>query len=153
MLETTPLPIASEWRVEKDPESSGRVSGAGDVVTLEYKLRSGARASQFAAAVADLRDAPALSRLVFRGRAARPMRVSVQLRFSPDDARWVKSVYLGTEEQEVTLEVGEMVPANPTSGRMPEMSSARSILFVVDLVNARPGDTGALTVSSLRGAR
>ena len=152
-LETTPLPIASEWRVEKDPESSGRVSGAGDLVTLEYKLRGDARASQFAAAVADLRETPSLNHLVFRGRAVKPMRVSVQLRFAPDDARWMTSVPLGPEEREVALGVGEMVPAYPTAGRMPEMSSARSILFVVDLVNARPGDSGAFTVSSLRGAR
>lgn len=151
--ETIPLPIASEWRVEKDPESSGRASGAGDVVTLEYKLRSDARASQFAAAVADLRETPALKRLVFRGRAVKTMRVSMQLRFSPNDARWTKSVYLGPEEREVIVEVGGMVPADRIAARMPQIATARSILFVVDLVNARPGDSGAFTVSALRATR
>ena len=145
------LPVVSEWRVEKDSESSGRVSGAGDVITLEYRLRSGTAASQFAAAAADLRDAPPLKGLSFRGRAVKPMRVSVQLRFAPDDSRWITSVYLDNEEREIVIPLEKMTLAGGGAPGMPPTASARSILFVVDLVNARPGETGSFTVSGLRG--
>jgi hypothetical protein len=150
--ETVPIPVGSEWHVEKDSESSGRVSGAGDTVTLEYTLGGGARASQFVAAVAELRAAPAMGRIVFRGRATRPMRVSVQLRL-PTGSRWTRSVYLETVERETVVEVPTMVPAERTGQTMPGLPSAQSILFVVDLVNARPGDSGGFTISGLRAAR
>jgi hypothetical protein len=145
------LPLVSEWRVEKDPESSGRVSGAGDVISLEYRLRSGAAASQFAAAAADLRDTAPIRSLAFRGRATKPMRVSVQLRFAPDDGRWMTSVYLDGEERDVVVPIEEMAPAGGGASRVPQVATARSILFVVDLVNARPGETGSFTISGLRG--
>ena len=79
------------------------------------------------------------------------MRVSVQLRFAPDDARWLASVYLDGEEREVVIAVEKMKPAGRGATLMPPAASARSILFVVDLVNARPGDTGTFTISGLRG--
>jgi hypothetical protein len=151
--EVVPLRIASEWRVEKDAASSARISAAGDVVALEYKLRADGRVSQFAAAGADLQDAAGMTGILFRGRATKPMRVSVQLRFSPNGARWTKSVYLEPAEQEIRVNVPAMVPAERTDRTMPDLSNARSILFVVDLVNARPGDNGAFTISALRGVR
>ena len=148
-----PLPIASEWRVEKDASSSGRVSAAGDVVALEYTLGAGDPASQFAAAAADLRDAEDIRGLLFRGRATKPMRVSVQLRFAPDDRRWGRSIYLDSQEREIVIDLRTMVAAERGSLTMPSTSAARSVLFVVDLVNARPGDAGAFTISGLRGGK
>lgn len=150
---STPLAVASEWRVEKDAASSGRVSGGGAVVTLEFKLRAGGRASQFVAAAADLRPAQPFDRLAFRGRATRAMRVSFQLRFAPDDSRWVSSVVLGPEDRDMVINVGELRPAARTGSPVPAVDRVRSILFVVDLVNARPGDSGSFTISDLRAVR
>ena len=94
-----------------------------------------------------------MTRILFRGRATQPMRVSVQLRFSPNGARWTKSVYLEATEKDVAVDVTAMTPAGNSQPAMPDLSGAQSILFVVDLVNARPGDTGSFTVSGLRGVR
>ncbi len=151
--EVIPLPLKSAWRVEKDEASSARISAAGDIVALEYKLRAEGRASQFAAAVADLEGTPAATRIEFIGRATRPMRVAVQLRFAPNGARWTKSVYLDPIEQEIVLSVPAMVAAERPAGTMPDLSNAQSILFVVDLVNARPGDSGAFTITGLHAVR
>jgi hypothetical protein len=158
--EARPLPsedlrfdLASEWRVEKDPQSSARISGNSQVITLDYRLAAGERTSQFTAAAADVRGLPESSHLVFRGRATRPMRVAVQLRFAPDDARWIRSEYLDTEEREVRVALRDLVSADRSGGQMPSLSTVRSILFVVDLVNARPGDSASFTVSDLRAAR
>jgi hypothetical protein len=151
--ETVALPTTSEWRVEKDPGSSGRVSAAGEVIALEYKLRSDERASQFVAAAADVHVETGFNALRFRGRATHPMRVSVQLRFSPDGSRWTRSVYLEAGERDLEIPVSSMVPAERASAAMPALTSIQSILFVVDLVNARPGDGGSFSISNLQAVR
>ena len=43
-----------------------------------------------------------------------------------------------------------MVPADFQSGHAPDTSTARSLLFVADLTNARPGDSNSITISGLR---
>jgi len=164
---TTPRPVAGEpdgqraptrlqageWRVEKDERSQGQIVAESGVVTLRYELGQAPRQSQFVAASTDLAEKSPFSGLVFRGRAASPMRVSVQLRFPPDDLRWVASVYLEPDERDLFVPVDSMQPAERTGGRMPPSESARSLLFVVDLVNARPSDAGHLVVSDLRVIR
>ena len=153
LADTVPLTLSSEWRVEHDPESSGRVSGAASLATLEYRLAGGARRSQYAAAAVDLGPSGPLESLAFRGRANAPMRVSVQLRFRPDDRRWIRSVYLGPEDRDVSVRLADMRAAEPGGAPMPALSSLRSLLFVVDLVNAPPGAAGSFTISDLRGER
>jgi len=152
-LPSTVAPASLEWRVEKDPESSGRVAIDDGAVTLHYALGGGARANQFVAAVTDLRELSAFGAVVFRGRAEKPMRVSVQLRFPPDERRWGRSVYLDQEEREVFIPVGKMVPAERSDGAIPDPGTARSLLFVVDLVNAKPATGGSFTISDLRVSR
>ena len=148
--ESVPLSLSSSWRVEHDPDSSGRVSGAESLVTLEYRLAAGERRSQFAAAAADIEGQAPFEALAFRGRADRPMRVSVQLRFRPDDRRWVRSVYLDSQEQDVRIQLGDMQAAEQRGAPIPLLSSVRSLLFLVDLVNAAPGAAGSFTISDLR---
>jgi hypothetical protein len=142
-----------EWRIEKDASSNGEVTQSPGAITLRYALGSGARGNQFAAAAADLQEGGAFDTLVFRARASKPMRVSVQLRFPPDDQRWVKSIYLDADERELVVPVRNMVPAEPSSGGMSSARTARSLLFVVDLVNAAPGAAGEFTFSDVRVAR
>jgi hypothetical protein len=147
-----PLTVASEWRVEHDPESSGRVSGAESLVTLDYRLAAGERRSQFVAAAADLNAKGSFDTLAFRARASQPMRVSVQLRFRPDDRRWIKSVYVDPQERDVMIPVKDMRSAEPGDAPMPAIGTVRSLLLLVDLVNSVPGATGSFTISNLRAS-
>jgi hypothetical protein len=140
-------PVA--WRVEKDHASSGQASSDADGVTLEYALAAGSRANQFVAVVTDLAEASEFDVLTFRGRAGKPMRVSVQLRFPPDDRRWVRSVYLDPDERRIDIPVGEMSSSEVSGGPMPAARTVRSLLFVVDLVNAKPGAEGAFTITDV----
>jgi len=148
-LDREPLGLSSEWRAEKDPHSLAEVTAHDGTITLRFRLREGERASQFAGAVADLRQERPIEALAFSARASRPMRVSVQLRFPPDDLRWTTSVYVDETEREIVVPVDRLVPAERTAGPRPDAARARSILFVVDLTNARPGDSGELTISGL----
>lgn len=148
--ESVPVSLSSAWRAEHDPDSSGRVSGAESLVTLEYRLAAGERRSQFVAAAVDIEGQAPFEVLAFRARANRPMRVSVQLRFRPDDRRWVRSIYLDAVERDVRIPLADMLAAEQRGAPMPLLSSVRSLLFVVDLVNATPGSSGSFTISDLR---
>jgi hypothetical protein len=140
-----------EWRVEHSPGSTGQVQAGEGGFALQYQLRGGDRDSQFVAAAADL--AEAVDGIFFEGIADRPMRVSVQLRYPPEDHRWASSVYLDATTRTVFVPVEEMRAADAPAGTKPPSGAARSLLFVVDLVNARPGDGGRFEIRGIRAVR
>jgi hypothetical protein len=152
---TIPLGSDAPWHVEKDPETQASIAASDDEVKLEYTLASGTRRSQFAAAATDFQGRA----LTFRGiafsiRASHPGRVSVQLRYpNGGGERWGKSVYMDAEGGESRIQVDQMRPADLQRGRAPDPSAARSLLFVADLTNARPGDSNAITISDVRFVR
>jgi hypothetical protein len=123
--------------------------------TLRYELGRGA-ASPFVALVTEevsaMHDA---ARIAFRAGSDRPMRVSVQVRLldGPIEQRWQRSVYLSPEPRDLTVSFADM-RAVGTGARL-AFAPARihSLLFVVDTVNARPGDRGALWVEGIRTER
>ena len=119
---------------------------------LDYTLASGSRQSQFAAAVTDFQGPPPSFRaLVFSVAAARPGRLSVQLRYpSAGGERWAKSVYVDQNRREVRVPIERMLPADFQKGPIPDPSTARSLLFVVDLTNARPGDSNSIAIEDVR---
>ena len=145
---TVVVPLrGAAWRIEKDPGSHGAIQTdepTGEV-TFEYRLREGARVSQFVALAADLpADLPPYSAIAFEGHSAAPARASIQLRFARDgDARWTRSVYLDTTPRAVTVPVDTLRRADGPPSR-PDPRRATSVLVVVDLTNARPGEGGTL---------
>ena len=141
--------LTGEWQIERDPTSQGSVKVSDHGVVLDYQLGPGPRANQFVALSLPLTGGVAARHIAFTGRSVAPMRASVQLRFA-DGSRWVKSVYLDVSDHQVAVPVAEMVAAEQGSGKMPDPASARSLLVVVDVVNAAPGTKGALTVSGVR---
>jgi hypothetical protein len=147
-----PIPT-DDWHVEKDGASTGQVTSEGSVMALRYELAGSPRRSQYVAAALPISEPPPFRAIAFRGKASRPMRVSVQLRFPEQEGRWVQSVYLDEEPRDVVVHVSSLKPAERSGGAMPSSSTARSLLFVVDLVNARPGDRGELQINDLRFGR
>lgn len=139
-----------EWRVEHRAGSTGELDPREGGFVLRYELAPGDRESQYVAAASDLGGEP-FSGIYFEATANQPMRVSVQLRYLPDDHRWTRSVYVDGTTRTIFVPVQEMSPA---SGDSPAPAGLpRSILFVVDLVNATPGQRGELTVTGLRVSR
>jgi hypothetical protein len=138
--------------VEKDPASTGRMQSTETGIVLKYELAGGPRENQYVAAAIPMSEPQPFGAIVFQGQASRPMRVSVQLRFA-EGGRWVKSVYLDANGRDVVVRTAEMTPTDTPGHSMPAPESARSLLFVVDLVNARPGDQGEIQISSVRVAR
>jgi hypothetical protein len=91
-------------------------------------------------------------RLAFTARAEHPMRVSVQLRVpgrGPDDGqRWQRSVYVDAFDQESTVYFDDMRPIGFTRTAQPSLTDVRSILFVIDTINTKPGTSGRLWIRS-----
>lgn len=141
-----PLDAASAV-VEKERESEATLSPAAGGFSLAYRLRPGNRVSQYAAAAVPVPQTAGARAVAFAGRADSPMRVSVQLRFNGlGGARWVRSVYLSPEERRIVVPFTEMTPAERSSAA-PDFSTASSLLFVVDLTNAAPGQSGRFEIS------
>jgi hypothetical protein len=90
-----------------------------------------------------------LDALRFNVRTATPSRVSVQLRFnSHGGARWARSVYVTPQDSEAAIILKQLKSVEGTSP-MPPLPSASSLLFVIDLTNAKPGQKGTLQISNV----
>ncbi len=162
--DATPFPASAEWRIERDPSSTGTVTalGAGAAQSerrFQFRLNGGGAGSPFVAMVTSgvepLRDA---DRLRFTVRASRPLRVSVQVRVKGPEIgrRWARSVYAEPAERTVTVALADMRTAG-TGTRAPlDRSHIDALLFVIDTVNSRPGDEGTIWITALgteRGVR
>ncbi len=145
-------PESGIWGVEHDPGSSAtldRSSGIG----VRFALASSGTASPFAALDATTAVSPNALGIAFVGRADEPMRVSVQVRVptSGEGLRWQRSVYLGPEPREVVIPFSEMTAlGGATPAGPPRLDDVRTVLFVVDLVNARRGSAGRFALSDVR---
>ena len=149
------LAADASWHVEKDPESKATTSAAAGEVRFDYTLGAGSRHSQFAAAVTDFQERQlGFGALTFSVAAARPARVSVQLRYpSGGGERWAHSVYADSTPRMARVPIDRLVPADLQRGPAPDPSTARSLLFVIDLTNARPGDSNSIRISDVKFVR
>jgi len=152
----TSLPLfdgsVTGWRVEEDPTSLGAVDVAATGITMvpalrwRFGLSSAAAAAQYVALIVDLPQGVASSdRFAFTIRAEHPMRVSVQLRTARD--RWQRSVYVEAFNREKTIRFDDFQPAGPTAAEKPPLPDVRSLLFVVDTTNTKPGASGRIWIT------
>ena len=159
----TPFPVAGPvvatfetragWHVETPPGSAGEIQAGEKEVRLRCRLgRERAGQSPFAALGYEGPLPANASALGFRGSAAQPMRVSVQVRV-PDRGpgeRWARSIYLDARPREIVVPFAEMRPAGRTGSSLPRAGELRTILFVVDTAHAKPGSRWEFTLSDLR---
>ena len=150
---------SSDWTVEQSTQSVGAIDRLAAVKGSQLAFRfalGGARSqSPYAAMVMPAgSDISKYDRLVFTGRASRPMRVSVQLRARGGDAgqRWHRSVFLDQAAREVTVLFDDMRPRGVTTAPRPILADVESVLFVIDTVNADPGTNGQFVVDDVKYA-
>jgi hypothetical protein len=146
---------ACAWHLEKDPASDATVTSGLAQGRIDYRLRKGEVASQFVALACDLPSVTEPFEWVqFRVRSGSPSRISVQLRFGRDgERRWRRSVYSDATARNAQVALADLVPAERDGHGLPEPTRATTILFVVDLTNARPGSAGEFTIYDLALAR
>jgi len=145
---------ASGWRVEQDPRSVAAVDIAdvpgGRELRFRFGLAGGSPAGQVAALAFDTPSGVTPhDRLSFTIRAETPMRVSVQLRAAADKAagqRWQRSVYVDAVSRTRTVFFDDLIPAGETRTTAPPLESVRTVLFVVDTTNSKPGLSGRIWI-------
>jgi hypothetical protein len=138
--------------VEQDATSVGAVdaveigTAAQPALRWRFGLSGGAPSSQYAALVAGLPHGAASSdRVTFTVRAERPMRISVQLR--AEHGRWERSVYIDTLNRERTVFFDDMRPAERGIADKPALADVRSLMFVLDTTNTKPGTSGRIWIA------
>ena len=147
---------APGWHVEHDAASLAALDVAETVdraeLRLRYGLGGGTVAGQFAALVVDTPSGVAPNdRLAFRARSEQPMRLSVQLRAPSADAageRWQRSVYVDGFNRERRVFFDDLIPTGATDSRKLPLELVRSILFVVDTTNTKPGSSGRVWIKA-----
>ena len=151
---------APAWTVEHSSASQAAVdvvnAVSGTQLLFRYAIAGGASSHPFAALATPA--GPALGehdRLTFTARADHPMRLSVQLRAHTSAAgeRWHRSVFVDTTPREISVWFDDMRPRGVTSTPGPRLEAVRSLLFVVDTINASAGTAGQLTLDDLRYER
>jgi hypothetical protein len=95
---------------------------------------------------------PAYDRLLFTGRAEKPVRLSVQFRLETGE-RWRRSVYLDEAAREVVVFFDDARPVGTTSQRRLPLGQVRDVLFVVDTVNTKPGSAGQFWIDDVQYGR
>jgi len=141
------------WRVEHDPNSAGAVDLtrglAGPELRFRFGLAGGNGLGQVTSLVYDLPDGAApYRRLGFSIRAERPMRISIQVRDTIAD-RWQRSVYIDATQQERSVAFDDLLPVGVTHVAMPPPASLRSVMFVVDTANTKPGTSGRIWIGNV----
>jgi hypothetical protein len=143
------LTVSGPWRTERDDTSVATVTQTSATVALDFTLGAGEPAGQYAAAVVDVPDSPAVTEIVMRARADRPMRVAVQLRLPGETThRWQRSIYLDPTERTVRIPLADFSPVEAAAQRL-DAAPIHSVLLVVDTLNHRPGARGRVDVLSL----
>jgi hypothetical protein len=151
---------SDDWTVEKAAQSAGAIdrlpSVSGTQLAFRFALGGARSQNPFAAMVMPAgSDISKYDRLIFTGRASRPMRVSVQLRArgGAEGQRWHRSVFLDTTSREVTVLFDDMRPRGVTTAPRPALSDVESVLFVIDTVNTDIGTNGQFVIDDVKYAR
>jgi hypothetical protein len=147
---------AAGWRVEHDAASATAVEIAqapgGPELRWRYALGGGPPGGQFATLACDLpQGAGASDRLAVTIRADRPMRLSVQLRDpagANGGARWQRSIYVANASEDHLVRLDELKPTAEGEAARPTLETIRSVLFVVDTTNTKPGTAGRVWIKS-----
>lgn len=145
------LPADERWVIEHAPGSSGTVMSEAGALRFSYELGPGEPAGQYAALVSPVQAESGFDRIQFVAWAEHPMRLSVQLRLpgGRDGLRWRRSVYVGLEPTLIEVLLADLEPVGGSTTQQPLVARVESVLFVVDTVNARPGDRGVVTISDV----
>ena len=146
------------WSRESDSSSAAAIDVvalvAGPAVHLRYGLAGGSAVGQSAVATVDTPEGvDGTSGIAFRVHADSDMRIAVQVRAEvPGSAleRWEHSVFVTPNETERTVRFADMTPVGSTHAPRAPLSGVRSVLFVVDTTNTKPGASGQIWLRDVR---
>ena len=145
-------PADALWGVERDARSPAELERSADGVGLRFTLTDAADVVPFAALDATTTIPPGSTGIAFRGRADRPMRLSVQIRVvtAGEGKRWQRSIYLDERDRDIVIPFAEMTAAGALASGPPDVANVRTILWVADTVNTDRGSSGRFLLDQVR---
>jgi hypothetical protein len=149
-----PVVPRSDWRIEKDPTSTGTIDAGENEIALDYRLGAGSPAGQYVALAAPAGSDP-IERIEFMGSSRAPMRISLQVRVAggPDGQRWRRSIYLDEFPRKIAVSLSSLLPVDRRSTLRPIVARVQSVLVVIDTVNTAPGSAGRIMLREVRFVR
>jgi hypothetical protein len=151
---------ATDWHVENSPRSRGALdvvpSIGGTQLLLRYALGGTQDEGPFVAlSLAVPQGLANYDRLIFTAQSSRPTRIWVQLRV-PGGAQgrsWHRSVYVDETPGVISVSLDDFRPLEATTTGRPVLEDVRDVLFVVDTINTRPGESGQLWLDEVKLGR
>jgi hypothetical protein len=150
---------ASPLAIERSDRSTGAIdvvkAVGGTQLSLRYALGGRLSDAPFVAFSTAAPEIAGYTGIRFMGRARQPMRVSVQLRASPEQGsgRWRKSVYLDDTDRVVMLPFSQFRPAESRLAPAAPLESIASVMFVIDTLNTALGTNGEFWIDDLAFVR
>jgi predicted metal-dependent phosphoesterase TrpH len=148
------------WHPEHDPRSTVgarplKRPSSSRGVEIDIRLGDKAPSGQYGALVVNVTrgSLTGWDRLIVTAGAARPMRVSLQVREPMKGHRWIRSLYLDERARTMAVWFRELSPVEPGSAPHPSIESIDSLLFVVDTVNTQPGQTARFWIGDVRAEK
>jgi hypothetical protein len=140
------------WGVERDATSAAELERTASSIGLRFRLADAAETVPFAALDATTTIPPGSTGIAFRGRADRPMRLSVQIRVvtAGEGKRWQRSIYLDESDRDIVIPFAEMTAVGALASGPPEVANVRTILWVADTVNTTRGSSGRFLLDQVR---
>jgi hypothetical protein len=147
--------------IEKHDKSEGGMEAVHDGertrFLFHYALRGAPEDSPWVAmGVPAGREIAGFTRLAFRARTERPMRIWVQLQTTlPDQNQqyWRRSVYIDDTLREIAIPFEEMLPIPESAPRVAPLARILTIMFVVDTLHTPLGSSGNIWIDDLRYQR
>ena len=139
--------------LQRDDPRERRLAGEPPI-GWRFALAPGIAAGQFAAVqVPTVGGLAAFEHLRFTVTSATPIRAWVQLRGSRETERWGRTFYADGTARIVDLPLDSFISIGETSTAVPPLDHVRSLLFVVDTLNSRPGVAGSMTIAEVAFVR
>ena len=145
-----------DWRLEHSAKSRVAVDSTptDEGRELAFRLALGGGDEAYAAIQRPLDlSVFEVDRIMFRGRASRPLRISLQLRAPSTSgdisARWQRSVYLDSEMRDIAILFDDMRPADHSGSDRPDLSRVNALLVVADTVNTSVGTSAIVWLDDI----
>ncbi len=140
--------------VEAQPDKAPESAAEAPPIGWRFALAPGAAAGQFAAVqLPTMNGLAAFKQVRFTVKSASPIRAWVQLRGASETERWGRTFYSDETTRIVELPLDSFRSIGETSTAAPPLDQVRSLLFVVDTLNSRPGAAGRMTIAEVAFVR
>jgi len=148
--------LSNGWGIEASDKTIAIPDASGTRLILHFGLHGAPEGGPYVAVgIPTGKDITKFTRVAFRARAERPMRIWVQLWTTVPEGNqyWRRSVYLDETIRDISIPFEEMRPSPVGASPVVPLSKILTIMFVVDTVHTPLGTAGTIWIDGVRYQR